>query len=940
MKTVDIHVFSPGVQTSAQGVTREFTKKDLKQVADSYDSGVHEAPIRIGHEDNDKVPSWGWVKGVKMKGDDLYAEVEFSPLMEDYVKNGLYRKVSASFYSPESKINPEPGKWSLRHVAMLGAQPPAVKGLKGFAYSEESFADGVLDFASATELKPESVFDKELGPTLKSDMNPFEYLKEKLEEARTEMAKVEKDKAELEAQAPNQQPEANQQGPEFAEKMKKAPKGKMGAEDAEEEVSEDESMDMADCGSKKKRNYKEKDSMDHADCPGCADEKADHKEGCSKYTQMKGGKKAEMMDMDEAKHAEAEALRQGKASKVGASRHDNKMIPSPDEETDGPGPVVGKQSKKYQQGDAMQDPLKDEYLPEQKQQYTEDEAQHNEDPERAYKDVPQGEAMQDPKKGKYRKEQNQQYVETEDDKAKMKKRGLAFEEDDAKHTEGPAKRMDKVKKDVTEGENESDPKKGQYRPEQNMQYSEVEVPAGYDVEEYRDGFMQAALAYAEAILIDGDVEFSEDDDVTESFKAGVEAGLEFAESEVIRNGKPTGVGSTKHDNKMVASPDEETDIPGKDTHPDTPRKPDSGKNECDDCGEYEESTKMTKRGKDGLVSSSFTGDSEEHKEVFQDLPDGSAEGKDGRADNHAAKKPGKPDTKDYKSKTKVKATKTLKHGDDGLDKRPSSKDLGRQNDQSGRGETGEAGEEGKTFRARGGKSPQSEAQGTDFARSQKGDDGGAQDADRRNTGKSIELEKGRMITGKPEPQNVDDHAKASSLGGVPGSGAAVKKPQVRVMYVGKKGGTTPLTANFAETEQFSELSARLAELEAANARLVQEKQAAVRAAHRSQLVEFTESLYNTGRLTPAVCDADELVDYMEGLEYGTLEFAEGESAATKLMELLANLPAQVSFSEIAAFNKDELPTESLDPHERALRLVKEEGLEYSEALKKSLFTVE
>ena len=57
--------------------------------------------------------------------------------MEDYVKNGLYKKVSASFYSPESKINPEPGKWSLRHVAMLGAQPPAVKGLKGFAYSEE-----------------------------------------------------------------------------------------------------------------------------------------------------------------------------------------------------------------------------------------------------------------------------------------------------------------------------------------------------------------------------------------------------------------------------------------------------------------------------------------------------------------------------------------------------------------------------------------------------------------------------------------------------------------------------------------------------------------------------------------------------------------------------------------------------------------------------------
>ena len=244
----DIHIFSPGTQTSAQGVTREFTKKDLKQIADTYDPGLHEAPIRVGHEDNDKVPAWGWVKGVKLKGGDLYAEVEFSPLMEDYVKNGLYKKVSASFYSPESKINPEPGKWSLRHVAMLGAQPPAVKGLKGFAYSEESTSEGVFDFAMT--LTPEAVFDKELGPTLKSEQNPIEALKEKLDEARSEMAKEETQKAELEAQAEIQQPEAEQA--EFAEK--KAPKGKMGAEDAEEEISEDDSEDMAGCGSKK---YKE-----------------------------------------------------------------------------------------------------------------------------------------------------------------------------------------------------------------------------------------------------------------------------------------------------------------------------------------------------------------------------------------------------------------------------------------------------------------------------------------------------------------------------------------------------------------------------------------------------------------------------------------------------------------------------------------------------------
>ena len=122
--------------------------------------------------------------------------------------------------------------------------------------------------------------------------------------------------------------------------------------------------------------------------------------------------------------------------------------------------------------------------------------------------------------------------------------------------------------------------------------------------------------------------------------------------------------------------------------------------------------------------------------------------------------------------------------------------------------------------------------------------------------------------------------------------------------------------------------------------MVAEKAQAEQRAHRMQLEEFAESLYATGRLTPAVCEAEELVNYMEGLEYGTLEFAEGETAATKLMELLAALPAQVSFSEIASHDEDALPEESLDPHSKALRLVKESGIDYAEALKQTLFTAE
>ena len=243
MKT-DIHIFSPGTQTSAQGVTREFTSNDLQQVVNSYNADLHEAPIRIGHEDNDKVPSWGWVKQVKMKGEDLYAEVEFSPLMEDYVKNGLYKKVSASFYSPESKINPDPGKWSLRHVAMLGAQPPAVKGLKGFAYAEESADEGVLDFAVEMKLTPDQVFDEELGPTLEVDQSPLEFLKDQLEEARQEMAEEKKREADMEQELETaeanleteERPDSDFAEEEGKDKKKKKASAKQGAEDADEEI--------------------------------------------------------------------------------------------------------------------------------------------------------------------------------------------------------------------------------------------------------------------------------------------------------------------------------------------------------------------------------------------------------------------------------------------------------------------------------------------------------------------------------------------------------------------------------------------------------------------------------------------------------------------------------------------------------------------------------
>jgi hypothetical protein len=187
--TKRVHVFKAGPQVSAQGVQREFTPEDLQEAAESYDPSVHEAPLVIGHSgDNDGVPSYGWIKKLVRSGEDLYADVDFTDAAKDLVKNGHYKKLSISFYAPNSPINPHEGKWSVRHLALLGASPPAVKGLEPFSFSEK---DGVFDFA--TSFSPKEVFDDELGPTLLVERSPLELLKERLDTFRGEMGEAAKE---------------------------------------------------------------------------------------------------------------------------------------------------------------------------------------------------------------------------------------------------------------------------------------------------------------------------------------------------------------------------------------------------------------------------------------------------------------------------------------------------------------------------------------------------------------------------------------------------------------------------------------------------------------------------------------------------------------------------------------------------------------------------
>ncbi len=115
------------------GATLNADQAMIDDIVSGYDVSLHESPAVIGHP-KDNHPAYAWVKSLSFSDGVLYADFDqVEPQFEQMLKAGRFKKRSASFYPPSHPQNPTQGKWYLRHVGFLGAQPPAVKGLKDFS---------------------------------------------------------------------------------------------------------------------------------------------------------------------------------------------------------------------------------------------------------------------------------------------------------------------------------------------------------------------------------------------------------------------------------------------------------------------------------------------------------------------------------------------------------------------------------------------------------------------------------------------------------------------------------------------------------------------------------------------------------------------------------------------------------------------------------------
>lgn len=139
-----IQIFKPGKHVAMSGAALSFSESDLAATAAAYDPAKHEAPLVIGHPKHDD-PAYGWVKSLAFADGLEAVPHQIDPAFAEMVDRGAFKKISASFYSPDSPSNPVPGVYYIRHIGFLGAQPPAVKGLRNPEFAETE--EGVVEFS-------------------------------------------------------------------------------------------------------------------------------------------------------------------------------------------------------------------------------------------------------------------------------------------------------------------------------------------------------------------------------------------------------------------------------------------------------------------------------------------------------------------------------------------------------------------------------------------------------------------------------------------------------------------------------------------------------------------------------------------------------------------------------------------------------------------------
>jgi hypothetical protein len=135
MDGVEIEVFRADTRAS-QGLTAAH----IAEAAAIYDHDKAPAPLVFGHPKSDS-PALGVIAKARAEGSKLFCTL--NNIAEEAVKAVRERRVlgrSIAFWDPDHPSNPNPGKFSIRHLGLLGGMAPAIPGLATLRFSADDSA--------------------------------------------------------------------------------------------------------------------------------------------------------------------------------------------------------------------------------------------------------------------------------------------------------------------------------------------------------------------------------------------------------------------------------------------------------------------------------------------------------------------------------------------------------------------------------------------------------------------------------------------------------------------------------------------------------------------------------------------------------------------------------------------------------------------------------
>lgn len=186
-----INIFKTGTHTDSSGRRRTWTDSDLDRIVSNYSQRTEDPPVVFGHPKGSD-PAQGWFKDVRKNNDFLQAQFsQVSDKARKELDNGGYKYGSLSL-TPDLKI---------RHFGLLGAVPPAVKGLGRVEFQDDGGLTVDINFS-----EPETPADQPEKPA-PEDLDMTKELEAKLAEAEKKAAdeKTAREKAEADLKAKDEE---------------------------------------------------------------------------------------------------------------------------------------------------------------------------------------------------------------------------------------------------------------------------------------------------------------------------------------------------------------------------------------------------------------------------------------------------------------------------------------------------------------------------------------------------------------------------------------------------------------------------------------------------------------------------------------------------------------------------------------------------------------